>query len=307
MTTKHILVTFGSKHGGTEGIAAEIAAVLRTEGHDVQLRRASEVTDVSGYDGVVIGGGLYMLRWTREARRFVHRHARALRERPVWMFSSGPLDASASEHVLPLTSSVTRLLMKIGARGHATFGGRLPADVRGFPAAQMARSHAGDWRDWQQIRTWAKHVATDFATAHVAPVPEPGPRGWLAALCLLVGAAAIVGGLGLVARPDGSALRLPLAILEPSPFHSFLIPGLVLLIVIGFGSLTAGVLVIRDTPRADAAALLAGMSLLVWITAQMTMLRTINGLQLGCLAAGIAIVMLALRRHDLTSPRVTTA
>jgi hypothetical protein len=137
-------------------------------------------------------------------------------------------------------------------------------------------------------------------TARIAPAVEPRPSGWLAALCLLVGAAAIAGGIGLIASPDGSAMRLPLALLEPSPFDSFLIPGLILLVVIGFGSTIAGALVLRDTRRADAVAVLAGMSLLLWITAQMAMLRTIDFPQLGCLAVGIAIVLLALRRHDLT-------
>ncbi len=280
--------------------------MLRTEGYAVELRTAAEVDDLTPYDGVVIGGGLYMSRWAREARRFIHRHATALRARPVWTFSSGPLDASANQGALPLTPSVSKLLTKIGARGHVTFGGRLAAEAHGFLAAQMAKSHAGDWRDWDQIRSWAHDVAADLATARVRPVPVPAPRGWLAALLLLVGLAAVAGGVGLVARPDGSALGLPLAVLEPSPFHSFLIPGLVLLIVIGFGSLTAGALVLRDTPLADATALLAGMSLLIWITTQMGMLRTINGLQLASLATGIAIVMLALWRHDNARHALTT-
>ena len=305
MTTKRILVAFGSKGGGTMGIAAEIAKVLRAEGLAVELRPAGEVSDLSPYDGVVIGGGLYMSRWPYEARHFVRRHAHALRARPVWMFSSGPLDPSANEGVLPLTTSVTKLLMKIGARGHATFGGRLTPNARGFLAGQMAKTRAGDWRDWEQIRGWAHHVAADLATAHVSPVPVPAPRGWLAALLMLVGLAAVAGGLGLVAAPDGSALRLPLAILEPSPFHDFLIPGLVLLIVIGLGSLTAGALVLRDTEHADAGALLAGMSLVIWITMQMGMLRTINGLQLGCLAVGLAIALLAVWRHDSTRHPLT--
>lgn len=295
--TKRILVTYGSKGGGTMGIAAEIAKVLRTEGLAVELRRAAEVDDLTPYDGVVVGGGLYMARWAREARHFVQRHQAALRARPVWMFSSGPLDASANQGEQPSTTNVSKLRAKIGARGHATFGGRLAADAHGLLAAQMAKTHAGDWRDWDQIRSWAHQVAVDLATARVTPAPLPAPGGWLASVLLLVGVAAVIGGVGLIAWPDGSGLRLPLSILEPSPFDSFLIPGLVLLIVIGLGSLTAGVLVLRDTPLADAAALLAGLSLLIWITAQMGMLRTINGLQLACLAAGVAIVMLALRRH----------
>ncbi len=57
----------------------------------------ARVTDVESYDAVVVGGGLYAGRWHKDARRFVRRHGRVLAGRPLWFFSSGPLDASAAE------------------------------------------------------------------------------------------------------------------------------------------------------------------------------------------------------------------
>ena len=54
---------------------------------------------------------------------------------------------------------VQELVERIGARGHVTFGGRLPADAKGFPASAMARTNAGDWRDPERIRGWAADVA----------------------------------------------------------------------------------------------------------------------------------------------------
>jgi hypothetical protein len=33
-----------------------------------------------------------------------------------------------------------------------TFGGRLAADAKRFPAAAMARTHAGDWRQPSRVR-----------------------------------------------------------------------------------------------------------------------------------------------------------
>ena len=51
---------------------------------------------------------------------------------------------------------------RIGAHGHVTFGGRLPADAKGFPASAMAKTHAGDWRDPERIRGWAAEVAMEL-------------------------------------------------------------------------------------------------------------------------------------------------
>jgi menaquinone-dependent protoporphyrinogen oxidase len=79
----------------------------------------------------------------------------------VWLFSSGPLDGSAAEDIPPVPQ-VQELLERIGARGHVTFGGRLSADAKGFPASAMAKTHAGDWRDPERIRGWAADVAMDL-------------------------------------------------------------------------------------------------------------------------------------------------
>ncbi|MEZ5143227.1 MAG: hypothetical protein R2726_12020 [Acidimicrobiales bacterium] len=46
-----------------------------------------------------------------------------------------------------------------------TFGGRLPADAKGFPASAMAKDHAGDWRDHDQVQAWAGDVARELVPA----------------------------------------------------------------------------------------------------------------------------------------------
>src|SRR6185503_10851239 len=91
-TMKEILVTWGSKYGGTEGIARMLGESLEARGKSVvTLMPATEVYDLHRFDAVIIGGALYANRWHKDARRFVTRHLRELRRVPVWMFSSGPL------------------------------------------------------------------------------------------------------------------------------------------------------------------------------------------------------------------------
>jgi menaquinone-dependent protoporphyrinogen oxidase len=156
-----VLVAYGSKMGGTRGIAELVGDALADAGFQADVRPAPEVTDLGPYDAVVIGGALYTGHRHRDARRFVRRHAGTLRRRPVWLFSSGPLDGSAAD-VLPPVPQVQELLERIGARGHVTFGGRLPADAKGFPASAMAKTRAGDWRDPERIRGWAADVAVEL-------------------------------------------------------------------------------------------------------------------------------------------------
>src|SRR5690348_14057868 len=100
MTTK-VLVAYGTKNGSTGGIADMIAAELTAAGLAAQAWPAAEIRSVDGYDAVILGGALYAGRWHRDARSFARRYATALRGRPVWVFSSGPLGNSADAREIP--------------------------------------------------------------------------------------------------------------------------------------------------------------------------------------------------------------
>ena len=156
------LVTYGSKRGGTEGLAQMVGAGLREQGMQADVRAPRQVSGLDGYDVVVVGGALYAFRWHRAARRFVSKHAAGLRQRQVWFFSSGPLDDSAARTDIPPVKGVLALMNSVGARGHATFGGRLAPDAKGFPASAMAKKNAGDWRDAEQVGEWTRKVAAEL-------------------------------------------------------------------------------------------------------------------------------------------------
>jgi menaquinone-dependent protoporphyrinogen oxidase len=157
-----VLVAYGSKRGGTEGLAIMVADALREEGFTAEVAPARSVRRGDGHEAVVVGGALYASRWHRDARRFVKRHARELRTCPTYLFSSGPLDDSATQGQVPPVKGVQALMGKVDARGHVTFGGRLVPDAKGFPASVMAKEKAGDWRDPGQVRSWAHDVAADL-------------------------------------------------------------------------------------------------------------------------------------------------
>ena len=87
--------------------------------------------------------------------------ADALRRTKVWLFSSGPLgDAALTPDDVKPVPHVRKAMERVGALGHVTFGGRLTSDATGFPASAMAKKMAGDWRDEESVRLWAKDIAS---------------------------------------------------------------------------------------------------------------------------------------------------
>lgn len=163
---ERVLVAYGSTNGSTAEIADVMAETLRSRGMSVDLRPADAVADVHGYDGVILGGAIYMDRWHKACRRFARRFAGDLMVIPVWLFSSGPLDASADEHVLEPVPAVVRAMGLLDARGHATFGGCLVPDAHGCfgMARRMGKRAAGDFRNFDRIRAWASDIAVELAT-----------------------------------------------------------------------------------------------------------------------------------------------
>ncbi|MER7853418.1 flavodoxin domain-containing protein [Streptomyces bacillaris] len=166
MPGTRLLIAYGSKHGATQGIADELGEALRSVGVDAVVMPADRVSDVSDYDGVILGGAVYAGRWHVEARRCASRHAAELRKRPVWLFSSGPVDDSAERRDIPPVRGVARWMQRLGAREHITFGGALTEHTPGLIAHSMVRQgKSGDFRNPERIRRWADHIASQLRSA----------------------------------------------------------------------------------------------------------------------------------------------
>jgi hypothetical protein len=138
---------------------------------------------------------------------------------------------------------------------------------------------------------------------------------WLLGCLTFLSLSAVFGGVVLVGSPSGAWLHIPLSVLQYSPFSDFLIPGLILGLVFGVGSL-ATVLALwwRPTwPPAGAltrltgehwawsAAVALGIGQIIWIVTETLMLRGASWLGLIFGSLGVLIVVLAfqpgVRRH----------
>ena len=155
----HILVVHASKHGSTVGIAQTVAGRL--------VERGAEVTIF-----VVLGSAVYAGHWLKPARRFVDRHLTLLQERPVWLFSSGPLGDQPPPEDEPV--EVQRIERMLEPRDHRTFPGALDRDElsRGERAmVKLVHAPYGDFRDEDAARSWADEIADALDPAPVEATP----------------------------------------------------------------------------------------------------------------------------------------
>ena len=86
-----VLVAYATKHGSTKAIAQAVGSKLHTAGLRVRVHPAAVVRDLSAYDAVVVGSAIYHDQWLWDGFRFLRRMRSQLRERPLWLFSSGPI------------------------------------------------------------------------------------------------------------------------------------------------------------------------------------------------------------------------
>ena len=159
-----VLVAYASKRGSTAEIAETIAATLRREGLGVCLERAEDVQSLDPYDAVVLGSAVYMKRWRGDARHFLKKHRKALKQIPFWVFSSGPVGDPAKDN--PKWTEPPRIAEKVeeqGCREHVVFGGCLPAEPTGFMEKAMVDRTPKEFRD---RRDWAHMIAGQLTTVH---------------------------------------------------------------------------------------------------------------------------------------------
>ena len=167
-----MLVAYGTEHGATAEIAQAIAKTLTAAGFAVDVQRARRVRSLARYRAVVLGSAVYAGRWRGDALRLLRR--RELRDRDVWLFSSGPVgeDKGDPEQLERWTKPprVEEIAADLGVHEHVVFGGMVAEDA-GFIRKKMARKippELRDRRDWDAIDAWAQSIAAGLSGR---PVP----------------------------------------------------------------------------------------------------------------------------------------
>jgi menaquinone-dependent protoporphyrinogen oxidase len=182
-----MLVLYASEHGATREIAEHIAGRLRH--HHLNARAQSltvtSAVDLLSQDAFVIGSAVYYGSWMRSAVLFVERHQETLAQRPVWLFSSGPLgtdEVDRAGHDVRKAAEprqLRRLTTLLAPRDHHVFFGSLNPETLGLAARAVRALPAGrellpvgDFRNVAEMDSWADQIAQELGQADTAEVAE---------------------------------------------------------------------------------------------------------------------------------------
>lgn len=167
-----VLVAYATKYGATAGIAEKIGETLRGAGLQAEVLPVEQVHDLGPYGAVVLGSAVYAGRWRREAAAFLKAHEDALAQRPVWLFSSGPLGEGDPVQLMKgwrFPEDLQPIADRIGPRDIAFFHGALDMEKLSLGERLLLRAMkapTGDYRDWNAIASWATAIAEALKAEH---------------------------------------------------------------------------------------------------------------------------------------------
>jgi menaquinone-dependent protoporphyrinogen oxidase len=169
-----VLVTYATKYGATAEIAEKIGQVLRQAGLRTDVLPTDRVSELTPYKAVVLGSAVYIGQWRKEAARFLKVNEKALAERPVWLFSSGPTgegDAVALTQDWRFPKALQPIADRFQPRDIAVFHGNVNLKKLNLIEKWMiknVKAPLGDFRDWDAITSWATAIADVLKEADLA-------------------------------------------------------------------------------------------------------------------------------------------
>jgi menaquinone-dependent protoporphyrinogen oxidase len=188
-----ILVTYSTNSGSTGEVAEAVATEINQAGHSAELRLIKDVTDLSGYDAVVVGAPM-IFGWQNTARQFIKQHQTELSAKKTAYFACAMRLTRAKKELLPILSLTLdpNLVVDQEKSGGLNIKERfttigyylnsmLPADPGTKPVSVaffngklemfrlkwwqaafvmiVVQAVPGDYRDWDVIKSWGQSLS----------------------------------------------------------------------------------------------------------------------------------------------------
>jgi menaquinone-dependent protoporphyrinogen IX oxidase len=171
-----ILVAYGTRHGSAREIAEHIGETLTKEGHEVDVKRATKSVAVDDYDLVVIGSGIQVGSWTKEAKNFLRLNSSALKwkKTAIYVSCGDVLEEEKREESYKLYLLDPAEKNGLQPVSYGFFGGTFDfTGNKGFMYNMFMKMIKGDFekkgiptegvydfRDWEAITEWTENLPT---------------------------------------------------------------------------------------------------------------------------------------------------
>ncbi|NQT09295.1 flavodoxin domain-containing protein [Candidatus Bathyarchaeota archaeon] len=170
------LIAYGSRYGSTKEIAERMGETLSEAGCIVDVLNVHKETGrrVSDYELVIVGSGIKVGRWTKEALAFLKQNEETLSDREVAFFVSCSfiLDPTKQEEAWEkYLVQVAERYPLIKPKALGLFGGVLDKKKYGLGIRFLLKAMAKelkiqeadldnpyDFRDWEQINEWTANL-----------------------------------------------------------------------------------------------------------------------------------------------------
>lgn len=161
---RRVLVAYASKAGSTIEIANEIGEIFKERSFAVDVLPVNQVTGLSPYRAVVLGSAIRTGKLLPEAMSFIEHNHDALKAVPFSLFivclTMRTDDALNRKTVQAYLDPVYKIIEPASV---GLFAGVLNMKRLGMGErmlVKMIQAPEGDFRQWDQIDTWARSLPT---------------------------------------------------------------------------------------------------------------------------------------------------
>jgi len=175
-----VLILYGTRYGTTKGISDEIEKIIQQKGittksYNLEEYNIKEIPPVQEYDGIIIGSGIKIKRWTKAVKKFVNKRKSELKkmQSTLGFYVCCGVAAKKKDISKAINDYITSKLQKLGIQPALidAFGGCYDL-TEGSPITGMTRKiviaimkdeegienpegKKHDYRDWEQIKDFA--------------------------------------------------------------------------------------------------------------------------------------------------------
>jgi menaquinone-dependent protoporphyrinogen IX oxidase len=126
----------------------------------VDVKPVEDIKNISGYDGVVVGSSIRIMRLLGKTRRFLRKHLIQLHQLPLAILvSCGTMKEPTQENIDKTKSFIEPMVKVKEPLSLGLFGGCYdPEKMTGIFAKAMQNEPKVDSRDREKIRAWGLEI-----------------------------------------------------------------------------------------------------------------------------------------------------